>query len=171
MILTIHLLCPSPIINTLISNIMAGLEHIPRTAVLEKRIHLLQASPCSFGIEEDDEGDAEDIQPKEEEESAVADGLEEEGRDHGDDPVADGPAHHRPGATFCSHVQWKDFRWVKPRGCEPGCTESRGVEEGESGHAGAEGALVGPFDLSVLIEYAGNEEFNGHTSGAPDHGC
>ncbi len=87
MILAIHLLRPSPIINALVSNIMASLEHIPRTAVLEKRIHLLEASACSFGIEEDDEGDAEDIQPKEEEERAVADGLEEERRDHGDDAL------------------------------------------------------------------------------------
>lgn len=170
MFLTIHLFHPSPIIDPLIPNVMAGFEHIPRITVLEKGIHLLQASARGFRIHEDDEGDAEDVEPEEEEEGAVADGLEEEGGDHGDDAIADGPADNGPGATLCAHIQWEDFGWVKPRGCEPGSTEGCGIQEGESGDAGPKRALAGSIDLSVLIEDAGNQEFNGHGDSAPYHG-
>ena len=139
--------------------------------LLEKSVHLLQAAPRRFRVQEDNEGDAEDVEAEEEEEGAVADGLEEEGGDHGDDAVANGPADDGPGAAFGADVEREDFCRVEPGGREPGGAEGGGVEEGEGGDAGAEGALLWAFDLGVFVEDAGDEEFEGHGYGSPDHGC
>lgn len=97
--------------------------------------------------------------------------MEEEGGDHCDDAVADGPANNGPGATFCADVEREDFRGIEPGGGEPGGAEGGRVEECESCDAGTEGALVRALDLGVFVEDAGDEEFDGHGDGAPDQCC
>lgn len=149
---------------------MTRLENIPAATMLEEGIHLLQGAPRGFRVHEYDERDAEDVEAEEEEEGAVADGLEEERGDHGDDAVADRPADYRPCSPLGANVEGEDFGGVEPGGCEPGGAEGGGVEEGEGCDAGAEGALVRAFDLGVFVEDAGDEEFEGHAYGSPYHG-
>ena len=171
LVLRMQLLGPSPIIDLKFPDVVARLEDVPAAAVLEEGVHLLEGSPGRLGVHEDDEGQAEDVEPEQEQECTVADGLEQEGGDHRDDAVADGPANHGPGATFRPDVQGEDLGGVEPRGGEPGGAKSGGVEERHGGNGGAVRTLVGPFDLGVFIKDTGNEEDEGHADGAPDHGA
>ena len=167
----LHLLRPHPILDPLLPDLPTALVHVPAMPVLEKRIHLLQRPTSRLRVHEDHERDAEDVEPEQQEERPVANGLEEEGRDHGDDAVADGPPDDGPRAAFGAYVQREDLGGVEPGGGEP-CGAERGrVEEGEGGDGGAVFFLVGPVDLGVFVEDASDEEDEGHTYGAPDHGC
>ena len=150
---------------------MARLEDVPAAAVLEEGVHLLEGAPRRLGVHEDDEGQAEDVEPEQEQQRAVADRLEQEGRDHRDHAVADRPADHGPGAPFGADVQREDLGGVEPGGGEPGGAKGGGVEERHGGDGGAVCALVGPFHLGVFVEDTGDEEDEGHGDSAPDHGA
>ncbi len=77
--------------------------------MFEKRVHLLERTTCGLWIEEDHEGNTEDVEAEEEEQSAVADCLEEERRDERYYGVADGPSNDGPGTPFGSDVEWKNL--------------------------------------------------------------
>ena len=165
-----HLLGPAPIVDIHIPNVVARFEHIPAAAVLEEGIHLLQRAARRLRVHEYDEGDAEDIEPEEQQQRAVADRLEQERRDHGDDAVADRPAHHGPCSTFCPHVQGEDFGRIQPRGRQPGRAKGACVEEDHGGDTGAIGTLFGTLDLCVFVQDTGDQQDERHAHGSPDHG-
>ena len=60
-----QLLSPPPILNALIANAMTARKHIPLATVFEKGVHLLERPAARFRVEEDDKGDAEDIEAEE----------------------------------------------------------------------------------------------------------
>jgi len=157
LILSFHLLGPSPIFNALIPDLFAALEHIPALAVLEEGLHLLERAAGGFRVHENDEGDAEDVESAKKQKRAVADGLEEEGGDHRDDAVANGPTDHGPGPSFGTDVQRKDFRGIKPRRCKPSRTKSSSIQECHSSDAGTETFLARSWLLSEHVEYSSDE--------------
>lgn len=154
----VHFLRPSPVVDALIPDIVTSFEDILAITMLEVCIHLFQRSSSSFRIQQYDERNAEDVESKEQKERAVADRLEQEGRDHRDDAITDRPANNGPCTALGTNIERKDLGWVKPWGCQPSSTENGGVEEGEGRHPCSVLSLMGSLDLRKLIENTGDEQ-------------
>ena len=93
-IIASEFLRPAPVLDALLSDILASLEDIPALAVLEERVHALEGPPGSLGVEEDDKGDDEDVEAEEQEQRAVSDRHKQEGRNHRHDTVANRPTDY-----------------------------------------------------------------------------
>ena len=110
---------------------------VPDAVRGEEQVHLLKSALVGLRVQAVDHGQGDDIGDAEDVVSLLLKGLEDNGKEECQPPVANGPTNHTPCVTLCTDLQGEDLSRVQPWDREPGSAEGCCEEEDHGNSAGA----------------------------------